>query len=187
MPQKGGIIMHHTGTQLLQSQRLLLRPFQLSDADSCVNNWATDPATYRYLSQEPRTPQQVCDWLSTAKQAYASPETYYWAIVEKSSNQVVGEIFVDDFSSRNRWCELDWKVGQRVQSNGYATQAAMLVLNYLRNEVGFHRIQAKCCVENHASQRVMEKLGMVPEGVLHDFFLGKDGRWMDVVMYALLG
>lgn len=61
MPQKGGIIMHHTGTQLLQSQRLLLRPFQLSDVDSCVNNWATDPAIYRYLSQEPRTPQQVCD------------------------------------------------------------------------------------------------------------------------------
>lgn len=179
-------MLKHTGTKHLETQHLILRPFQRSDVDSCVNNWATDPAIYRYVSQEPRTPQQVYDWLSTAKQAYASPETYYWAMVEKSSQQVVGEIFVDDFSSRNRWCELDWKVGQHVQGKGYATQAAELVLDYLRNEVGFHRIQAKCCVENQASRRVMEKLGMVPEGVLHDFFLGKDGRWMDVVLYALV-
>ena len=61
-----------------------------------------------------RTPRDVYDWLSTAKDAYASLETYYWAIVEKESGTVIGEIFVDGFSARNGWCELDWKLGTGV-------------------------------------------------------------------------
>ena len=33
-------------------------------------------------------------------------------------------------------------------------------IEYLIREVGFHRIEAKCCTENTASERVMQKLGM---------------------------
>ena len=59
------------------------------------------------------------------------PQTYYWAIVEQASGDVIGEIFVDDFSGRNGWCELDWKVGKAFQGKGYATEAARAVLRYL--------------------------------------------------------
>lgn len=176
----------HTGTKPLQTQRLILRPFRAEDGASCVRNWATDPALYRYISREPRTPQEVTQWLSTAQQAYACPDTYYWAIVETASSEVIGEIFVDAFSHRNRWCELDWKIGKAYWGNGYATEAAAAVIGHLLDEVGFHRVQAKCCVDNAASERVMQKAGMTQEGVLRDYFFSKEGRWRDVVLYSLV-
>ena len=178
--------MEHKGTKRLETERLILRPFRLEDAESCVRNWAADPEVYRYISQEAQTAKDVYDWLSTADEAYASPETYYWAIVEKSKGEVIGEIFVDDFGSRNRWCELDWKIGRPFWGKGYATEAASAVLRYSRDRVGFHRIQAKCCVENRASERVMHKLGMTKEGVLREYFQVQEGCWLDVVLYALL-
>ena len=78
------------------------------------------------------------------------------------------------------------RVGKAFQGKGYATEAARAVLRYLFGEVSFHRVQAKCCVENTASERVMQRIGMVREGVLRDFFLGRDHRRHDVVLYAAL-
>lgn len=178
--------MKHTGTKRLETERLILRPFCLEDKESCLRNWAANPEIYRYISQNAKTPQDVFQWLSTAGQAYASPETYYWAIVEKMSGEVMGEIFVDDFSIRNGWCELDWKIGPAFWGKGFAPEAAKAVIRYLMGEVGFHRIQAKCCVENTASERVMQKIGMTQEGILREYFHNKDNRWCDVVLYSLL-
>lgn len=178
--------MEHKGTKHFETERLILRQFCMGDAESCIRNWATDPEVYRYMSQEAQTPQDVYDWLSSAGEAYASLETYYWAIVEKASGEVIGEIFVDDFGVRNSWCELDWKIGKAFWGNGHTTEAAKVIICYLLNEVGFHRVQAKCCVENRASERVMQKVGMTKDGILRGYFHTKDGRWSDVVMYAML-
>ena len=178
--------MEHQGTKQLETARLILRPFCLQDAESCIRNWAADPEVYRYLSQEAQTPRDVYDLLSTAKDAYASLETYYWAIVEKESGTVIGEIFVDGFSARNGWCELDWKLGTAFWGNGYAAEAAKAVIRYLFDAVGFHRVQAKCSAKNAASERVMQKIGMAKEGVLHGFFSARDGGFHDVVVYGLL-
>ena len=179
-------MIQHKGTAILETERLLLRPFTPADADSCIKNWASDPEIYRYMSQCAQTKEEVEEWLSGAKEAYASPETYYWAVVEKERDEVIGEIFVDDFGLRNSWCELDWKVGKTFWGQGYTTEASKIIVDYLIRDVGFHRVQAKCCVENPASERVMQKIGMIKDGVLRGYFCDKDGRFCDVVMYAIL-
>ena len=80
--------------------------------------------------------------------------------------RLAGEVFVDDFGRRNRWCELDWRIGSAFQEKGYAAEAASAAMEFLLGEAGFHRVQAKCAAENAALLRVMEKLGMRREGVL---------------------
>ena len=62
--------MEHKGTKRLETERLILRPFRLEDAESCVRNWAADPEVYRYISQEAQTAKDVYDWLPTADEAF---------------------------------------------------------------------------------------------------------------------
>lgn len=69
--------MEHKGTGQLHTDHLLLRPFALEDAESCIRNWATDEAVYRYIGQSAQRPQEIYDWLSSAGDAYASSETYF--------------------------------------------------------------------------------------------------------------
>ena len=64
------------------------------------------------------------EWLSSADEAYADPRTYYWAIEEAHSGEVVGELFVDNFGTSSRRCEMDWKIGTAFQGKGYAAEAA---------------------------------------------------------------
>jgi len=178
--------MQHKGTQILETNRLILRPFHSEDAESCLNNWAADPNVFRWISMEVQSQKEIEEWLAGAEEVYNSLETYYWAIVEKVSGKLIGEIYVDDFSNRNKRCEVSWKIGSKFWSRGYTTEAAQTVLQFLLKEVGVHRIQAKCCVKNIASERVMQKLGMQKESILKDYFLGKGGHYEDVVMYSLL-
>lgn len=121
-----------------------------------------------------------------ADEAYADPRTYDWAIEETHSGEVVGELFVDNFGTSSRRCEMDWKIGTAFQGKGYAVEAARAAIEYWIREVGFHRIEAKCCTENTASERVMQKLGMNKEGILRERFCGKGGRWHGLAEYSLL-
>ena len=69
------------------------------------------------------TPGALEDFLAGADDAYASPATYYWAIEQRDTQNVIGEIFVDDFSERNGWCEVDYKLGTAYWGRGYAATA----------------------------------------------------------------
>ena len=42
--------MKHLGTQMLESRRLVLRPFRPSDAQAMYDNWASDPEVTKFLS-----------------------------------------------------------------------------------------------------------------------------------------
>lgn len=178
--------MKHHGTATLTSPRLILRRFYPSDAADCFSCFLADRRVFQFISGQPRTQKDIEEWLSTADSAYDAPDTYYWAIQKKDDGRVIGEIFVDDYGERNQWCELDWKIGPEFWNQGFMTEAAGIVAAYLLTRVGFHRVQAKCAVENLGSERVMQKLGMRREGIFREFFFGQDGRFHDVVMYSLL-
>ena len=179
--------MNHSGTVELETERLRLRRFRREDAENCLRNWAADEAVFRFISQTPMSGADVKSFLAGAEEAYADPETYYWAIEKKDTGDVMGEIFVDDFSRRNRWCEVDYKLGPAFWGQGYAVEALRAVTAFLFRQAGFHRVQAKCSVQNEASERVMQKAGMHREGVMREFFRRKDASgYDDVVMYAVL-
>ena len=42
--------MNKTGTQKIETKRLVLRPFQIEDAEDMFNNWASDPEVTRFLT-----------------------------------------------------------------------------------------------------------------------------------------
>ena len=74
--------MNHLGTKILKTDRLLLRPFQLTDAEAMYRNWASDPDVTRFLTWPTHTSPEVsakvlADWVGQ----YGKPEFYQWATV----------------------------------------------------------------------------------------------------------
>ena len=68
---------------------------------------------------------------------------------------------------------------------GRAAEAAGLLLQLGFGQLGLSRIWATCDVENRASARVLEKIGMQREGRLRRNLLIR-GRWRDSYLYAIL-
>ena len=76
-------------------------------------------------------------------------------------------------------------VDRDVAGRGVAPTAVALALDHCFGPVGLHRVEANVRPENVASRRVVEKLGLVSEG-LHRRYLFIDEDWRDHLTYALL-
>ena len=159
--------MEHKGTQRLETQRLLLRPFTLADAEAMHSNWASDSAVTRFLTWPPHPSIEesrriIRMWIESCEK----PDGYQWAIELKSLGEAIGSINVVRMNEAFDECELGWCIGSRWWGKGIMPEAGAAVLRYLFDEVKANRVAARHAVHNPNSGRVMQKLGMVKEGVL---------------------
>ena len=80
--------MNHTGTVTLETERLILRRFELADADAMFNNWANDAEVTKYLTWPTHTDVSVSKAIiSSWLPLYNNPDHYSWAIVLKEINE----------------------------------------------------------------------------------------------------
>ena len=80
---------------------------------------------------------------------------------------------------------LVWYIIPTVRGKGYMTEAGKAVVKFLHN-TGFDRIEAFADVENIASIKVMEKIGMQYEGTLRKYDCRRDDTLYDAKMYSII-
>ena len=81
--------------------------------------------------------------------------------------------------------QIGWIVGSAYEGNGYVTEAATALLDFLFGTVGFHRVYSMTSLDNERSWGVMERLGMRREAhfVKNCYH---DSGWTDEYVYAIL-
>jgi len=179
---------------IIETKRLLLRPFAESDAED----------VYEYL-REPAVNCFVCMKLHSLDEAKAEMQKrvgeteYYFAITLKDSGKVIGEIDAypetgephsDENAVRDTFSPC-WMLNDAYQGKGYAFEAARAFFDYLFREKGARRIYAFTEDYNLPSQRLCEKLGMRREGLFMEFISfvnNSDGtpRYENTMQYAIL-
>ena len=157
---------------MIETKSLILRPFQQGDEQDL----------YEYL-KEPMVHCFECMKLNTledakkAVQERAKDGQYYFAIVEKATGKVIGEINAYRETSQPDMADnvqMDtfspcWMLNKDYHGKGYAYEAACAFFDYLFHEKGARRIYAYTEDYNLPSQRLCEKLGMRREGLYLEF------------------
>ena len=179
-------MLHHTGTQPIDTPRLLLRPFELTDADAMYHNWASDPEVCQYLSWPAHASvdvsrQVVTSWVDKA----ADPTFYNWCIVLKETSQPIGSIAAVHIHENVDGVEIGYCIGQAWWRKGYTPEALGAVIRYFFNDVGANRVEARHDVNNPASGKVMRKCGLRYEGTRIKADRNNSGL-CDVAMYGLI-
>lgn len=177
--------MDNKGTLELVSDKIKLRRYKISDAENMYKNYASDPKVTKFLFWKPyKSVDEVKDFLLDTIKDYDSNQVYHWAI--EYQNEIIGSISVTSFNEYNQNCEIGYCIGYEFWNQGIMTKAVKLVINFLFNEVGVHRIMAKHDVENPASGKVMSKCNMVLEGRMKEYYLRHDGTSSDALMYGII-
>jgi ribosomal-protein-alanine N-acetyltransferase len=81
--------------------------------------------------------------------------------------------------------EIGYALSRRYWGEGYMSEAVNAVIEFGFREMLLNRIMARCEVNNIASARVMEKVGMQLEGILRQHLFVK-GRYWDLKIYSIL-
>ncbi len=114
------------------------------------------------------------------------PRTSYIFAVELSeSHQFIGLIALVRSALKYRSGEVWYKIHPDYWRKGYATEALKELLDFSFNKLQLHRIDAGCVIENIASIKVLEKVGMTREGSKR-LALPIRGTWRDSYEYSIL-
>ncbi len=144
----------------LETERLLLRPWQVSEAAVQRELW---------LERDPRVPPHrrigaggrptiadIEEWIRASRPS----TTGLLAVQRKDAGDVIGYCGLVDSDAPDDGPELAYELLRRVWGQGYATEAAQAVLDWAKAS-GFERLCATVWDWNVASRRVLAKLGFV--------------------------
>lgn len=172
-------------SERFQTERLILRRPTASDADAIFERYASDPEVTRFLAW----PRHVSVEDAQVFLAYSNAEWRQWGCGPylahlRADGRLLGSTGLA-FESRTI-ASTGYVLARDAWGLGYATEMLTAMVEVGRG-IGLRRLYAICHVEHRASARVMEKGGLVREGVLpaHTVFpnLGPDRA--DVLCYAL--
>lgn len=182
----GDEIMNHKGTVTLETERIILRRFEQTDAEGMFRNWASDPEVFRHMTfPHSKTLEEVQKSLEGIGLRYDKLTMYYWAIVPKTLNEPIGFMMVVDINESVKSVEVGYIIGKDFWNKGYMTEALSAVIKFLFEDVRVNRIAAIHDHRNPASGIVMRKCGMTYEGTNRQSGMGNEGIH-DQVHYAIL-
>ena len=178
--------MNYKGTTRLETHRLILRQFKITDAQAVFENYASSDDVTKYTTWETyRDIYAVRNYLSSLIESYKDGKTFNWAIELKNENKVIGSIGATNLDENVAKIEVGYCIGKKWWNQGIATEALREIIRFLFEEVGINRIEAYYNVKNLASGKVMQKCGMKLEGVLRQAYKYKDGI-SDECIYSIL-
>jgi ribosomal-protein-alanine N-acetyltransferase len=79
---------------------------------------------------------------------------------------------------------MGFTIARAYWGQGYGTEAAEALVRFVFDQLKVVRIEALCLPENLASARVLQKIGMQYEGLLHNYQVWKD-QPSDLQMYGI--
>lgn len=170
----------------IETERLVLREFRADDEND-IHAYASDPEVVRLMIWGPNTPEQTRTYLTNAlaKQEEWPRASVGLAMELKSERRMIGAIELRMQDEVNRAAYIGYVLARKDWGRGYMTEAARAILDAAFRQLDLHRAWATCDPRNHASYRVMEKLGMRREAHFRKDVMEK-GEWRDSYLYAIL-
>lgn len=179
-------MLTHIGTNTIETERLILRRFAYTDDDAMLRYWIADEKIQSLYSEPVYTTKEaVRELLDKYIGSYEKDDYYRWAVIEKASNECIGQIAYFLVDSKNHFAEIEYCIGSAFQCRGYATEAAKAVIAYGFDRMNLHKVQICTKTINAPSKRVIEKCGLTYEGTLRDYFY-MNGEYVGRLYFSLL-
>jgi RimJ/RimL family protein N-acetyltransferase len=110
-----------------------------------------------------------------------------FAVINRASGRAIGATRYLDIRVEHRSVEIGgtW-YGIAYQRTGVNTEAKYLLLRHAFEDLGCVRVQFKTDLRNERSQRAIERIGAVREGVLRNHMILEDGYLRYSVIYSII-
>jgi RimJ/RimL family protein N-acetyltransferase len=169
----------------LETERLVLRPFELGDAPRVkLLAGDRDVAAMTLNVPHPYEDGIAEKWIGSHQERFDKGEETVVAITLKGSGELIGAMGLI-LKVDHEKAELGYWIGKPYWGHGYCTEAARAFLRYAFTELRLNRVHAYHFHHNPASGHVLKKIGMQYEGRLRQH-VKKWGQFIDNELYSIL-
>lgn len=146
-----------------------------------------DPDTWLYLPGSPfRSHADARAWILAAQQEYRKGKRIPYAIVDIAGNRAVGSTSFSHMRKEHRSTMIGWTwLAPECQGTGVNAESKYLLLEHAFETMHAIRVDLRIDERNVKSQRAVERLGAVREGVLRNHMI-EDGVIRNTVYYSFI-
>lgn len=161
---------------IIETERLILRPFELSDAEDMFA-MDSNPIVHKYLWQTPsKEIAETIKVIEYLQKQYRENKIGRFATILKETNEFIGWTgikYINDHeeNGNTNFYDYGYRLDEKFWNKGYATEASIAWLDYGFNEMKIEKMNAYTHFENGASNHILQKVGMT----FMEDYLDKDG------------
>ncbi|SNB16107.1 GNAT family N-acetyltransferase [Flavobacterium psychrophilum] len=150
---------------ILETDRLMLRPFELSDAEALFD-MDKNPEVHNYLWQKPVTKiEEVHEYIKMVRQQYLENNIGRFSTIIKETGELIGWTgikFVNNHieNGNTNFYDYGYRLNEKFWNKGYATEASKAWLDYGFNTMKIDKMNAYTHFDNGASNHILQKVGM---------------------------
>ena len=174
------------GTQIIYTNRCVLRRFELRDSLNVFNSYMSDKNIAKYLiNDEYKSVYEVELLINEFIKNYNSIYYYNWVIINKDNLDVIGTVSLHEIDYLNDKVEIGIIIASFYQNKGYAKEVIKEVIFFAFNILKVKRIEAKIMVNNKNSKLLFTSLGFNNEGILYSS-VKKNNKYYNINLFSLL-
>jgi RimJ/RimL family protein N-acetyltransferase len=150
---------------LLETDRLILRPFTLDDAE-VMFIMDSNPNVHKYLWNKPvQNITEIYPVIESLQKQYVTNKIGRFATFLKEDGQFIGWTgikFINDHieNGNTNFYDYGYRLDERFWNKGYATEATKFWLEYGFNQMQIQEMNAYTHAQNGASNHILSKCGM---------------------------
>ncbi|MGE5607111.1 MAG: GNAT family N-acetyltransferase [Bacteroidota bacterium] len=168
-----------------ETERLVMRKLTMEDAED-VFEYASNPEVSKYVTWEThRTINDSISFIKMTIEKYEHEAIGDWGLEYKANGKLIGTCGFVNWNKQHHWAGIGYVLSRDYWNRGIMTEAASVIIRHGFEKMDLNRIEAHHMIENIASGRVMQKVGMTFEGVVRGLFFAR-GTHHDVKLYSIL-
>lgn len=172
------------GLPVLTGGRVTLRELRLSDAPALLTMLSTEEVA-RFISPPPTTVEGFERFILWTHRQRAEGVYICYGVVPDGMDQAIGLVQVRQLEPSFETAEWGFAVGSAFWGTGVFLDSAKLVVDFVFDTLGTHRLEARATVVNGRGNGALRKLGAVQEGVLRKAFL-RNGQYLDQLLWTII-
>ena len=169
---------------LLSGGQVELRELRTSDATALFTMLTTDEVA-RFISPPPTTVQGFEQFIAWTHRQRSVGAYVCFAVTLKGFDTAIGIFQVRETEPGFGTAEWGFALGSAFWGTGVFQASAELVLGFVFETLGAHRLEARAALKNGRGTAALRKVGAVQEGVLRKSFL-RNGEYLDQALYSIL-
>jgi len=173
----------------LRSERIIVRPYRESDAQSLFEAVAESRDHLRPwlpFADEHQTVEESQDWIIHQVANWVLREDMMPGIWEASTKRFLGGSGLYPRNWESRYFEIGYWLRASAAGHGYMTEAVQLLTDYAFSALAATRVEIRCDERNVRSAAVAKRLGFVQEARLRNEQLAADGGLRNTLIFALI-
>ena len=169
----------------LRGSRVALRWLTADDIDALLEIFG-DERVARYLSiPQLRDRADALRFHAGIESFFRERTLFQWGVSRIDDDRVIGSCTLSHIRWEHQCAEIGFALGAEHWGRGFMSEALALLIDHAFAELRFHRLEADVDPRNHASLRLLEKLGFQREGYLRQRYF-QMGERQDSVILGLL-